>query len=104
MYDPIVAEALRRREILDNLQTYLRRLKETALKVDPEAKIYLFGSVAEGKHTYSSDVDVLIITERDRLEMFRALLAEEFIKFFEIHVRNPKEAWWYRRMTKLVEV
>jgi len=89
MYDPIVAEALRRREILDNLQTYLRRLKEIALKVDPEAKIYLFGSVAEGKHTYSSDVDVLIITERDRLEMLRALLAEEFIKFFEIHVRSP---------------
>jgi len=104
VYEYLVAEAMRRREIFDNLPTYLRRLKEIALKVDPEAEIYLFGSVADGRHTYSSDIDILIITEKDRLEMLRALVKEEFTNFFEIHVRKPREAIWYKRMANLVRI
>ena len=104
MYDFLIADALRRREIFDNLPSYLRRLKMLVLKVDPKAEVYLFGSVAEGRHTYSSDIDVLIITEKDKWEILKPLVKEEFTSFFDIHIRKPEEAGWYRRMTKLTRI
>jgi len=104
VYDFLIADALRRREIFDNLPSYLRRLKMLVLKVDPRAELYLFGSVAEGRHTYSSDIDVLIITEKDRWEILKTLVKEEFTSFFDIHVRKPEEARWYRRMAKLTRI
>jgi len=33
--------------------------------MDPHAEAYLFGSVAENRHTYSSDLDVLILTRTE---------------------------------------
>jgi predicted nucleotidyltransferase len=43
--------------------------------------------VAEGRHLYSSDVDVLIVTERLRPgEVIAALKEEGFDDPFEIHV------------------
>jgi predicted nucleotidyltransferase len=104
MYEPLVADALRRREIFNNLETYLEKLKETVLKVDPNAGVYMFGSVAEKKHNYGSDVDLLVVTEKDRLSVLEAIAGEEFAKIFEIHVRKPKEAEWYRLMTSLVRI
>jgi len=104
MCDPLVADALRRRETFNNLTSYLERLKEIVLKVDPEAEIYVFGSVSERKQNYSSDVDVLIVTEKDRLKMLEEIAREEFAKIFEIHVRKPGETRWYRMMTNLAKI
>jgi predicted nucleotidyltransferase/regulator of replication initiation timing len=73
MSDPLVEEALRRRAIFDNLEKYLARLKEVVQGVDPDAEVYLFGSVAEKRHGYSSDIDILIITEKERIEVLEAL-------------------------------
>lgn len=33
-----------------------------------DAKVYLFGSVAEGKAVPSSDIDILIVTGREELQ------------------------------------
>ena len=104
LYDYLVAEALERRKILQNLDAYLKRLKELVLKVDPKAELYVFGSVAEGKYNYSSDVDVLVVSEANRLEVLEALAKEDFTKVFDVHVRRPKDVSWYKRMTRLVKI
>jgi predicted nucleotidyltransferase len=104
MCEHLVRDALRRREIFNNLGMYLERLKEIVLSVDPKAGVYLFGSVVERRHNYSSDVDILIVTEEDKLRILEAIAKEEFTKIFEIHVRKPEETAWYKKMTKLVRI
>jgi len=104
MYDYLVAEALERRKIFQNLNIYLKKLKELVLEVDPHAEIYLFGSVAENRYNYSSDIDILVVSEVDRLKLLKALAVEDFTKVFQIHVRRPKETDWYKRMTRLVRI
>jgi predicted nucleotidyltransferase len=55
------------------------------LKIDSRAEIYLFGSVAENRYNYSSDIDVLVVSEADKLRVL-ALVEGDFLKVFEIHV------------------
>ena len=104
MYEYIVSEALKRREVHDNLWKYLEMFKRVVLEVDPNAEIYLFGSVAEGVWNYSSDIDILIITVKDKLKILEALAKEDYMKFFDVHIRSPTEASWYKIMTKLVRI
>ena len=61
----LIKEALRRWEIFKNLDRYLRIIKSTVEKLDENAEVYLFRSMAEGKHLYSSDIDVLVVTVLD---------------------------------------
>ncbi len=99
-----VKEALKRHEIFEKLNYYLKLLKKIVKNIDSKAEVYLFGSVAEGKHTYSSDIDVLIIT-RLKPEIFHYRLWKEGIKPpFEIHVQPPENLKIYRRRSKLVKV
>jgi len=104
MYEYLISEALERRQIFSNLKTYLEKLKEMVLKVDPRAEVYVFGSVAEDRYNYSSDVDILVVTEVDKLKVLEVIVKEEFTKMFEIHIRNHKDATWYKKMTRLVRV
>jgi len=100
VYEHLVRDALRRREIFNNLGMYLERLKEIVLRIDPKAEVYLFGSVAERRHNYSSDVDILVVTEEDKLRILEAIAKEEFIKIFEVHVRKPGETAWYKKTSR----
>jgi predicted nucleotidyltransferase len=104
MYEHLISEALKRREIFNNLNVYLKKLKEVVVKVDSKAEVYIFGSIAEDRYNYSSDVDVLIVTEKDKLKMLKALTKEEFTKVFEVYIRKPKDIAWYKKMTKLVRI
>jgi predicted nucleotidyltransferase len=104
VYEYLIAEALKRREVFNNLNSYLQKLKVVILKVDPKAEVYLFGSVAEKKHTYSSDIDILVITEENRLKVLNKIVEEGLANLFEVHIRKPREAGWYKRLTKLVKI
>lgn len=61
----LAEDAKRRQEVFKNLDKYLAVIKEVAKSIDPSAEVYLFGSVAEGRHILSSDIDVLIVTTAD---------------------------------------
>jgi len=97
-----VKTALRRQEVFKNLGKHLQTIKETARKLDPDAETYLFGSVVENEYTYSSDIDVLIVTKlepaRMNLELWKAGIKEPF----EVHVQPPEKVDSYRRRAKLV--
>jgi len=103
-YEVLIEAALKRQQAFRNLRKYLRIIKEAAERIDPEAETYLFGSVAEGQHVYSSDIDVLIATRaepgRVRLQLWQAGIRDPF----EVHVQPPDLVDSYRRRTKLVKV
>jgi predicted nucleotidyltransferase len=98
-------EARRRREVFENLDTYLRRLAAFVKRLDPASEIYLFGSVAEGRYLYSSDIDVLVVSDVLKPgETLAALWAEGFGDPFEIHVVDRAAAEVYRRRARLIPI
>jgi len=94
--------AIRRREVFDNLREYLQIIKEVVRKLDGRAEFYIFGSVAENMCTYSSDIDVLIVTNLEpgnvHLELWKAGIRDPF----EIHVQPPEKAQLYT--SKLIKM
>ena len=102
--DLLIKAALERQEVFRNLDKHLQSIKETARKLDPDAEIYLFGSVAEKKHNYSSDIEVLIITKtklgRVLAELWKAGIGDPF----EIHVQPQEKLETYKRRARLTKV
>ncbi len=86
------------------MQAHLRTIREAAQGLDANAEAYIFGSVAEGRGVYSSDIDALIVTRaepaRVLMELWRAGVKDPF----EIHVQPPEGAGPYRRRAKLVRI
>lgn len=70
--DVLIKRALRRREVFQNLPKYFKIILDSVKEIDKNAKVYLFGSVAEGKYLLSSDVDILIVTTFPWLWLFRS--------------------------------
>lgn len=64
----------------------------------------MFGSVAEKKHNYSSDVDILIITKLDPAKVHSELWKAGIRDPFEIHVHSPEKATFFKTRTKLVKI
>lgn len=62
-----------------------------AKSIDPNAEVYLFGSVAEGRHLLSSDIDVLAITAADPGLVLERLWRAGIGDPFKIHV-SPRDA------------
>lgn len=89
-------------DILEALRNYKRiaiRVKHIVRKYDPNAKIFVFGSVVRGKFTSASDIDILIVTERIDLkydiivDVYRSIEAP-----LELHVVTQKQLEdWYLR-------
>ena len=72
--------------------------------MDRHAEVFLFGSVAENRHTYSSDVDVLIVTNVEPAKLHFELWNSGIKEPFEIHVQPPAKASLYTRRGKLIKV
>jgi len=94
-HEIIIEMAIKRREVFNNLNEYLQTIKEVVKKIDDKAELYLFGSVAEKRYAYSSDIDVLILTvaepARVHLELWKAGIRDPF----EVHVQSPEKAKLY---------
>jgi predicted nucleotidyltransferase len=103
-HDVLVKTALKRQEAFHNLSKHLRTIKKTVRKLDQKAEIYLFGSAANKEHNYSSDIDILVITNlhpaRIHAELWKAGIKEPF----EIHVHSREEAEFFTRTTKLKQI
>ena len=96
-----------RKKVLENFDSYLKKIKEVVKSYDKNAKVFLFGSFLDKKKfSVASDIDVLIkIDDLNGLEARGKLLAEikkaiNFAPLFEFHLANEKEFEWYRRFVK----
>lgn len=106
-FDIYIEEGLNALKAMENYIEVARKVKEIAQCFDPNAKVYVFGSVVEGKYTAASDIDILVVTtiERDRVYEFKARIYSELDAPVELHVVHPSKLEWYRRFAgKLVEV
>lgn len=89
-------------EIMGYLKSYKeigKEVKEIIKRLDPEARVFVFGSVVKGKYTALSDIDILVITRRTeykdkmRVEVYSKVKAP-----IEIHITTPeKYEGWYSR-------
>ncbi len=103
-HELIVEEAIRRQRIFNNLKEYLQTIKMTVRKMDPEAEVYLFGSVAENRYTYSSDIDILIVTRMEPAKVHLELWKTGIKDPFEIHVQPPEGLNPYKDRGKLTRI
>jgi len=96
-HEILVKTALKRQKAFRNLGKHLKTIKETVVELDPHAEVYLFGSVAEKKHNYSSDIDILIITSLNPATINSELWKAGIKEPFEIHVQPPEKASFFKR-------
>lgn len=103
-YDLILYEMMRRQEIFKNLSKYLNIVVKAVKEIDETASIYLFGSVAEGKYTIASDIDVLIVTKAKPSDVLTKLWKAGIEDPFEIHVQPPEKLHYYEKRANLKKI
>lgn len=103
-HEILVKTALKRQEAFRNLAEHLETIRKTVYKLDPEAEIFMFGSVVEKKYNYSSDIDILIVTRLHPGKVHSELWKAGIRDPFEIHVHPPEKAVIYKKRTTLVKV
>ncbi|ABN69778.1 DNA polymerase, beta domain protein region [Staphylothermus marinus F1] len=89
-------------KIYDQLKNYRRiaeEVKKIIKKIDPEAKIYVFGSVVRGKFTGASDIDILVITYKiDKKYDIMVNVYREIDAPIELHiVTQEMYERWYKK-------
>ncbi|BCU69753.1 nucleotidyltransferase domain-containing protein [Stygiolobus caldivivus] len=94
-----------RKEILGNIEKYLKGVKDSVLEKDPGAKVLLFGSFVRGDFRPDSDIDVLIISDEFGDDPHKYAELVNYIRdrikrysLFEFHVvtRKTYEEWYKR--------
>jgi len=100
----ILKYAVKRREVFENLSEYLAKIKKVVKNIDPQAEIYLFGSVAEGNYILSSDIDILIITDKPREKIVTELWKNGISDPFEIHIYTVEYLDLFKKRAKLVKI
>jgi len=102
--DLLIENAEKRKEYFANFVKYAEKVKEAVKRLDPEARVIIFGSVVRGNVRPDSDIDLLIVTriaenldERIKLRIrIMEILGEE--SPFEPHIVSVEEYEnWYRR-------
>ncbi len=97
--------------IAENLSAVAKEIKELAKNYWPEARVYVFGSVARKEYTAGSDIDILIVIENYDIEekyKFKAKVATITDLPIQLHIATKKEfEKWYLRFipqTELIEI
>ncbi|MFQ1020475.1 nucleotidyltransferase domain-containing protein [Tardisphaera saccharovorans] len=94
--------------VLKNYLTYAKRAKEIALAYDPSVKVLVFGSVVRGDYTGASDIDLLVISEKEELRYSMEASIREGVPEapLEVHFATPQQyrTWYSRFIDVFVEV
>ena len=97
----------RRKKYFDNLDHYLKIIKERVSKLLPDAKLYIFGSVVKGNyHPMLSDIDIAIVSDKipksaNERAKLRLKIIEGFeLSPFELHLLTKREWEFYRKFIK----
>lgn len=75
------------------------KVKEIIKRIDPNAKIYVFGSVVKGRYTASSDIDILVVTKDiGKKYQMKVSVYKEIEAPIELHVTTPEKFHaWYKK-------
>ncbi|MBC7091380.1 MAG: nucleotidyltransferase domain-containing protein [Nitrososphaeria archaeon] len=86
----LVDEAKKKLEFFRNIDYYLKKIKQILRTIDPEGRVFLFGSTGRGENVLASDIDVLILTELAPSSVIATLRKEGFDEIFEFHVVDSR--------------
>ncbi|MCX8169830.1 MAG: nucleotidyltransferase domain-containing protein [Candidatus Methanomethyliaceae archaeon] len=86
-----------------------KKVKEIVLSIDPNARIYIFGSAVRGTSTAASDIDILIVTKIiDQKYEIMVNVYKNVDENVELHVVTEEDLErWYKRFIpneELIEV
>lgn len=100
--------ALRNQEFRNYIKV-ASRIKEIVRSIDPDVRVYVFGSVVRGTATAASDIDIMVVTrmiERKYEIMVKVYKTVE--ENVELHVITEEilEKWYKRFISseELIEV
>jgi len=83
------------RDPLNYLKNYMevaQEVKGILKAIDPQVKVYVFGSAVKGKFTAASDIDILAVTEA--IERKKEMIVEVYKKIkapVDLHVISPNK-------------
>lgn len=106
-FDVYIDEGLKALKAMENYMEVARRVKDIVLRYRSDAKVYVFGSVVDGRYTAASDIDILVVVDVDADEAYKikAEVYREVDAPIQLHIVNQIQLQWYTRFTnKLVEV
>ncbi|MBS7288451.1 MAG: nucleotidyltransferase domain-containing protein [Candidatus Freyarchaeota archaeon] len=86
-----------------------RKVKSIVRSIDPDAKVYVFGSAVRGEATATSDIDVMVVTEiTERKYDMMVKVYKDVKEPVELHVvtKDLLERWYKRFIPaeELIEV
>lgn len=82
-----------------NYMKVAERVKEIVHSIDPNARVYVFGSVIRGTSTAMSDIDILVVTRRiERKYDIMVKVYKAVEENVELHVVTEEilEKWYKR--------
>jgi len=96
-------------KLLDYLKNYLdvgREVKRILGRIDPNVRVYIFGSVVKGCITALSDIDILVVTED--INMKHEMMVKVYREVeapVELHITTPEKfSSWYMRFISPNEI
>ena len=101
-------------KMLMNWRNWIGNVVKIIKEILPDAEVYVIGSVARNEHIGSSDLDLLIVSEKitDKLSERGKLIAEIELRSnlplhhpVEFHLVKPQDKDWYlRRSQKFIRL
>ncbi len=102
-------------DVLRNWRTIVSRLAELVVRVDPDAEVYVFGSIINNKYTGSSDIDVIVVTRgKDPKKVYQELsmlidreLGSLISQAIDLHIvprrekNKPPYKWWLEKALRI---
>lgn len=100
------------KKALEQLQNYREISKEVKRRVREswkDAKVYVFGSVVEGRYTAGSDIDILVVVDgvsKEEAIKMKAMVYKNVDAPIEVQVVSSSELknWFSRFIQRLEEV
>jgi len=110
LVDLLLEEKKEREKYFKDPEKYAKRIKKKAKKILKSVKVFLFGSIVRGDFLFSSDIDLLVVSdnfkESERGKIISQLLNEAgFFSPFQIHlVKKGDFEKWYKNFIKKGEI
>lgn len=98
-----------RYKLVKKYKQFLEPIKKACFDFLPNAQIYLFGSALRGELVAASDIDILIVTEKEfknQMERAKIIIGIEdkvglpFVHPFEFHLMSTTEYSKFVKITK----
>ncbi|UXD22208.1 hypothetical protein IPA_02590 [Ignicoccus pacificus DSM 13166] len=102
-------------QYLKNWRKYVKPVLKAIKEELGDAEVYLFGGVAKGKFTAASDLDIMVVIDKDLGDKeVRKLTLRIVDKAFsyglpldypiDLHVVRPKDMWFYGKIKDKIKL